>query len=62
MFLVCLLSRNVVLCTTIIIVLVTSFVQGCLMEPLIRCLHVKTGVDFAEYLKVRLLQVCAVCM
>jgi hypothetical protein len=33
-------------------VLVTSFVQGCLMEPLIGYLGIKTGVDFADYLKV----------
>lgn len=48
-----LLLSNLVLCTTILVVLVTCIVQGMLMEPLIRYLRVKVDVDMAAYLKVR---------
>lgn len=43
------------LCTTILVVLATTIVQGSLTEPLIRWLGVKIGVDMAEYVQVRCL-------
>lgn len=45
-------NRQLVLCTTAFVIVITIIVMGGLTEPLIHLVGVKTGVDKDEYIQV----------
>jgi NhaP-type Na+/H+ or K+/H+ antiporter len=46
--------RNIIMCSTTVVILVTIFIQGGLTEEAIRALGIPTNIDMGQYLKVLL--------
>jgi NhaP-type Na+/H+ or K+/H+ antiporter len=50
--------RNIIMCSTTVVILVTIFIQGGLTEEAVRVLGIPTNIDMGQYLKV--LRTCTV--